>query len=195
MRVNRLLVVCAMLVGQISFGQSRIGNILADSALTLTRQVVHYDPNFYAIPYPNGDVFPNRGMCTDVIIRAFRKIGVDLQQRVCEDIIKYDKIDTTAADFKRPNTSVVHRCVPILMTFFERNAYTLENSYNPNDYHPGDIVCWRLEAGELHMGIVSRLRSDDNQRYIIIHNIGSGQTIDDMLFHYPIIGHFAYENF
>jgi hypothetical protein len=195
MPLKTIAFLCAMCIVWNLNSQSRFGATLADSALTLTRQAVHYDPSYFRIAYPNGDVPVNRGVCTDVVIRAYRKLGIDLQERVHNDMVRHFDSYPRKWGLNKPDPNIDHRRVPNLMAFFERHGDTLEITHNPADYHPGDIVCWRLEAGELHIGIVSRLRSDDNQRYLIIHNIGSGQTADDMLFHYPIIGHYAYENF
>jgi uncharacterized protein YijF (DUF1287 family) len=165
---------------------------LADSALLLTQQRVQYDPAYFSIPYPNGDVPADKGVCTDVVIRAYRKMGIDLQKEVHEDMkmnfAKYPKI----WGLKRPDKNIDHRRVPNLMTFFARHGSVKTISRNAADYLPGDIVCWNLGGSVTHIGIVSKRKSADGQRYLIIHNIGAGQVQEDCLFRFDIIGHYRY---
>jgi uncharacterized protein YijF (DUF1287 family) len=186
--INILLCFCfANLNGQDSFYKN-----LADSALTLTKQNVSYDSRYVVIAYPNGDVPANTGVCTDVIIRAYRKMGIDLQKEVHEDMKanfdKYPKI----WKLSQPDKIIDHRRVPNLMVFFSRHGTVKKISDNPKDYLPGDIVCWNLGGGITHIGLVSNKKSADGQRYLIVHNIGSGQVIEDCLFDYKIIGHYQY---
>jgi uncharacterized protein len=173
-------------------GQTNFYIQLADSALVLTKQRVTYDPAYRVIDYPNGDVPADKGVCTDVIIRAYRKLGIDLQKEVHEDMKsnfdKYPKNWGLAGTDK----SIDHRRVPNLMTFFKRHGTIKNISDNPNDYQPGDIVCWNLGGGTTHIGIVARKKSTDGQRYLIVHNIGGGQVLEDCLFSYRIIGHYRY---
>jgi uncharacterized protein len=165
---------------------------LADSALLLTKQKVVYDAAYTSIPYPNGDVHPNKGVCTDVIIRTYRKLGVDLQKEVYEDMktnfTKYPK----NWGLVKPDKNIDHRRVPNLMTFFTRHGEVKPITNNAVDYQPGDIVCWNLGGGITHIGIVSTRKSATGERYLIVHNIGSGQVLEDMLFIYKIIGHYRY---
>lgn len=166
---------------------------LADSALTLTAQKVHYDPAYTVIGYPNGDVAPDKGVCTDVVIRAYRKLGIDLQKEVHEDMkTNFDKYPKKWG-LKRPDTNIDHRRVPNLMTFFAKYGTVKEKTYKPDDYLPGDIVCWDLGGGITHIGIVSGKKSSDGRRYLIVHNIGGGQVLEDCLFRFEIIGHYQYE--
>ncbi|RMD99602.1 MAG: DUF1287 domain-containing protein [Bacteroidetes bacterium] len=188
-----LLFCLALFIVFPSFGQNDFQNRLADSAYTLTRQKVIYDPAYYRIDYPNGDVPSGKGVCTDVVIRAYRKLGIDLQKEVHEDMkanfVRYPK----SWGLKRTDTNIDHRRVPNLMTFFRRKGTVKPISSNPGDYSPGDIVCWNLGGGITHIGIVSKKRSADGRRPLIIHNIGAGQVAEDMLFSYKIIGHYAYQ--
>ena len=175
------------------FGQTEFFSQLADSALTLTKQQVRYDASYVRISYPNGDVPANTGVCTDVIVRAYRKLGIDLQKEVHEDMranfSKYPK----NWGLTRPDRNIDHRRVPNLMVFFSRFGTVKKISQNPNDYHPGDIVCWDLNGrGQTHIGIVSKKKSRDGKRNLIIHNVGSGQVLEDCLFKWKIIGHYAY---
>ncbi len=177
---------------QNTYSQSDFFKTLADSAFTLTKQNVKYNPAYFSIAYPNGDVPVNMGVCTDVVIRAYRKLGIDLQKEIHEDMKanfdKYPKIWGLA----RPDRNIDHRRVPNQMKFFERHGEVLEISQNPNVYLPGNIVCWNLTGGQTHIGIVSNVKSNDGKRYLIIHNIGAGQVLEDCLFDYKIIGHYKY---
>lgn len=167
-------------------------NKLSDAALDLTRTVVVYDPSYFKIGYPNGDVPAGKGVCTDVVIRAYRALGVDLQKEVHEDMkanfSKYPKM----WGLKSTDTNIDHRRVPNLMTFFERKGAKLAVTKNADDYLPGDVVCWRLANNATHIGIVVDKRSRDGKRYKIVHNIGWGQQLEDCLFDYTIIGHYRY---
>jgi uncharacterized protein YijF (DUF1287 family) len=173
--------------------QTTFYNRLADSALVLTKQKVQYDPTYFRINYPNGDVPANKGVCTDVIIRAYRKLGIDLQKEVHLDMksnfVRYPK----NWGLKQPDKNIDHRRVPNLMTFFTRHGTVKKISKDPKDFQPGDIVCWNLGGGITHIGIVSRKKSEDRLRYLIVHNIGAGQVLEDCLFRYKIIGHYRYE--
>ena len=167
-------------------------NKLAEVALQLTKQKVTYDPSYFSIPYPNGDVPSNVGVCTDVVIRAYRKLGVDLQKEVHEDMksnfSKYPKLwglNTT-------DKNIDHRRVPNLMTYFKRRNTEKPITQNPPDYLPGDVVCWNLGGAITHIGIVSNQKSNDGKRYQIVHNIGAGQVLQDCLFDFKIIGHYRY---
>jgi len=166
---------------------------LADSALTLTRHRVVYDPAYVRLDYPNGDVAPDRGVCTDVVIRAYRKMGIDLQKEVHEDMKKHFDKYPKIWGAKTPDKNIDHRRVPNLMIFFGRHGTTLTKSEDPNDYLPSDIVCWRLSNGMTHIGIVSNIKTKNKKRYKIVHNIGSGQVLEDCLFSFKIIGHYRYK--
>ena len=174
------------------FGQGSFYRALADSTMQLTRQAVQYDPRYFSIPYPNGDVPPNKGVCTDVVIRAYRKLGIDLQKEVHDDMKanfgKYPSLWGLSSTDK----NIDHRRVPNLMTFFGRMGESLSVTTNPDDYVPGDIVCWNLGGAITHIGIVVNRRSSDGKRYQIVHNIGGGQVLADCLFDYKIIGHYRY---
>jgi uncharacterized protein len=174
-------------------GQTSFFERLADSALVLTKQKVIYDPAYRVIEYPNGDVAPDKGVCTDVIIRAYRKLGIDLQKEVHEDmIVNFDNYPKHW-NLTRPDKNIDHRRVPNLMTFFFRHGTEKQITTNPNDYQPGNIVCWNLGGGVTHIGIVTRKKSTDGQRNLIVHNIGAGQVLEDCLFSFTITGHYQYE--
>lgn len=165
---------------------------LSDAAISLTRQQVTYDARYFNIPYPNGDVPANKGVCTDVVIRAYRKLDIDLQQLVHEDMQRNFGVYPKIWGLKKPDTNIDHRRVPNLMTFFSRKGETLVKSRNTADYHPGDIVCWDLGGGVTHIGLVVNRKHAPSNRYMVVHNIGAGQVMEDMLFDYKIIGHYRY---
>jgi uncharacterized protein YijF (DUF1287 family) len=166
---------------------------LSNAAVELTHQDVKYDPSYFSIGYPNGDVPANKGVCTDVIIRAYRKLGIDLQKSVHEDMVKNFKLYPNNWGLKKTDTNIDHRRVPNLQTFFKRHGVSLDLSKTPNDYHPGDIVTWNLGKGITHIGIVINNKSTDNKRHLIVHNIGNGQEVSDCLFSYTVTGHYQYD--
>jgi uncharacterized protein len=177
LRIIALLLFCGFLKSQTTFH-----NRLADSALTLTKQNVTYDPQYFRIGYPNGDVPADKGVCTDVIIRTYRKLGIDLQKEVHDDMKSNFTAYPKTWGLKSTDPNIDHRRVPNLMKFFERNNSKLAVSDKAEDYKPGDIVCWNLGGGITHIGIVVNKRSGDHKRNLIVHNIGAGQVLEDCLF-------------
>lgn len=165
---------------------------LSSAAIELTNHSVQYDPAYFVIPYPNGDVPATKGVCTDVIIRAYRKVGIDLQKEVHEDMKENFLLYPQLWGLKKTDKNIDHRRVPNLMKYFERHGVTLKKSKDPKDYEPGDIVTWDLGKGIGHIGIVVNKKSPDNSRYLIVHNIGNGQEVSDCLFLYKITGHYRY---
>lgn len=166
---------------------------LSNAAIELTKDKVTYDPKYYSIPYPNGDVPSDKGVCTDVIIRAYRKLGIDLQKRIHEDMkanfSKYPK----KWGLKSTNKNIDHRRVPNQATFFTRFGTTKKISDKGENYLPGDIVTWDLGGGITHIGIVTDRISSDKKRPLIVHNIGQGQVLEDCLFKFKITGHYSYK--
>jgi len=152
---------------------------------------VRYDSSYQRIPYPNGDVPIERGVCTDVLIRAYRKLNIDLQSLIHQDMVsawnEYPKIWS----MKGPDSNIDHRRVPNLATFFKRHGEILEINQDPTSFRPGDIVTWRLISGVPHVGIVSDKKSDTGIP-LIVHNIGGGTKEDNILFVYTITGHFRF---
>lgn len=166
---------------------------LADSAYMLTFQKVTYDPAYFSIPYPNGDVPADKGVCTDVVIRAYRKMGVDLQKEVHEDMKANFSVYPKIWGLNKPDRNIDHRRVPNLMKFFSRKGAELAITNKAEDYKPGHVVCWNLGGATTHIGIVSGIQNKNKTRYLIVHNIGAGQVLEDCLFSFKIIGHYAYE--
>jgi len=175
------------------FAQTSVEKItLNDAAINLTNQKVSYDPSYFSIKYPNGDIPSGKGVCTDVIIRAYRKLGVDLQKEIHEDMKanfnKYPKI----WGLKSTDKNIDHRRVPNLMTYFKRYGAEKLITKNANEYVPGDVVAWNLGGAITHIGIVVNKKSRDGKRNLIVHNIGAGQVLEDCLFKFKIIGHYRY---
>ena len=179
-------------LGTVCLAQTDFFNKLSESAISLTNQKVVYDPKYYVIKYPNGDVSADRGVCTDVVIRAYRKLGIDLQKEVHEDMKGNFSSYPKNWGLKTTDKNIDHRRVPNLMKFFERHNAKLSISDHADDYKPGDVVCWNLGGAITHIGIVVDKKSNDSKRNLIVHNIGGGQVLADCLFEYKIIGHYRY---
>ncbi|HFQ5342670.1 DUF1287 domain-containing protein [Vibrio vulnificus] len=174
------------------------GNSLSDlveAAKERTTHTVIYDGSYIKIAYPNGDVPPSIGVCTDVIIRSYRKLGVDLQVLVHEDM--RDNFSLYPSNriwgLSKPDRNIDHRRVPNLQIFFKRHGQSLPISDEGLAYKAGDIVAWMLPGNLPHIGIVTNDLSQDGKRPLIVHNIGSGPVLEDMLFDFKITGHFRYE--
>lgn len=166
---------------------------MLENALRQTEITKSYDPTYRVIPYPNGDVPVETGVCTDVIIRAFRSAGVDLQREVHEDMRENFSAYPKKWNLPKPDTNIDHRRVPNLQTFFERKKKSLPVTQNAESYKPGDIVSWDLDGkGMTHIGIVSNMLSENTRRFLVIHNIGAGAKAEDVLFDWKITGHFRY---
>jgi len=176
------------IVAQDSFARK-----LSSAALELTKQKVEYDPQYFSIPYPNGDVPADKGVCTDVVIRAYRKTGIDLQKEVHEDMQANFSLYPKNWGLKRTDKNIDHRRVPNLMMYFSRKGIAKKITDKAEDYVPGDIVAWNLTGAITHIGIVVDEKSTDGKRYMIVHNIGSGQVMEDVLFAYKIIGHYSFQ--
>ena len=181
-----------LLLTNISVAQTGFSEKLSNATIELTHQSVKYDPTYFKINYPNGDVPINKGVCTDVVIRAYRKLGIDLQKEVHEDMAanfsKYPK----SWGLRNTDTNIDHRRVPNLEVFFTRKGTSLPVTDKAADYKPGDVVSWRLPSGRPHIGIVVD-KKGANGRYKMVHNIGFGQELEDCLFGYKINGHFRYQ--
>lgn len=167
---------------------------LVDAAKLRLSHTVIYNGSYQRIPYPNGDVDDSIGVCSDVVIRSYRLLGIDLQQLVHEDMLSDFKAYPNIWGLKKTDSNIDHRRVPNLETFFIRHGKVLPITNNPKDYNPGDLVTWRLDGNLPHIGIVSDVPSTDNpNRFQIIHNIGLGPQQEDVLFDYKIVGHFSYQ--
>ncbi len=170
---------------------------LVAAALAQTKEQVTYNGAYFKIAYPMGDVPAQYGVCTDVIIRAYRKLGIDLQQLVHEDMRENFSLYPAKKNWgqTKTDTNIDHRRVPNLQTFFTRHGKKLIVSNTPHDYQAGDLVTWMLPGNLPHIGIVTDQRSSDGLRPLIAHNIGAGPKLEDMLFGYAISGHYRYALF
>lgn len=153
-----------------------------------------YDPAYSRIAYPMGDVVQSKGVCTDVVIRAYRKLNIDFQMLVHQDMqanfSRYPKI----WGLKKTDSNIDHRRVPNLEVFFKRQGKSLAVTQISENFKPGDIVSWRLDNGLAHIGIVSNKKTLMAGRPMIIHNIGQGTQEEDVLFTWRIVGHYRWFN-
>lgn len=166
---------------------------LAAAAKERTRHQVTYDPGYVGIAYPGGDVPAGSGVCSDEIIRIYRAAGIDLQKEVHEDILRdVSAYPLSIWNQKRPDANIDHRRVPNLMVFFSRNGETLPITSRAEDYAAGDVVAWDLGNGSVHIGMVAEPKTRFSGRNMIVHNIGAGPKMEDVLFDWKIIGHYRY---
>lgn len=164
---------------------------IAAAALAQVGVTTSYESAYVHLEYPGGDVPLETGVCADLVVRAFRGIGVDLQYGVHEDM----KADLAAYPqpfgLAPPDTNIDHRRVHNLQRYFERRGMSLPPSINGADYLPGDVVTWMV-AGYPHIGIVSDVPALSSGRYQVVHNIGSGAQVEDALFRMEITGHYRW---
>lgn len=163
----------------------------AQTVASARRQIgvtLGYDPEYHVLPYLGGDVPESTGVCTDVVTRAWRAQGFDLQRAVHEDMQGHFSAYPHQWGLKAPDPNIDHRRVPNLMTYFKRQGWEVPVTAEGGDYHPGDVVTWTLGGGTTHIGVVS----DHSGRAapMVIHNIGRGTQEEDVLFAFKIIGHY-----
>jgi uncharacterized protein YijF (DUF1287 family) len=180
--------------GQVESAHQVFTRRLVAAAIERTHHNVRYVSAYVRIPYPGGDVPSDTGVCTDEVIRSYRAVGIDLQREVHEDMAQ----NFAAYPNKRrwllghPDANIDHRRVPNLMVFFQRKGESLPITKRAEDYSPGDLVTWDLGGGVPHIGIVVDQKSHWNGRHLIVHNIGEGPKMEDVLFNWKITGHFRY---
>lgn len=163
-----------------------------EAAIEQSKVTTGYDPAWVKISYPNGDVPLETGVCSDVVVRAFRKAGIDLQKEVHEDMQRAWAEYPKRWGARGTDTNIDHRRVLNLMTYFSRQRKSLAVTTDRADYLPGDVVAWELTDGIEHIGILTNLSSETNQNFLIVHNIGAGARIEDVLMSWKIIGHYRY---
>ena len=166
---------------------------LADSAMERLSHDVTYDGSYRRLDYPGGDVPDDIGVCTDLVVRAYRAVGIDLQKAVHEDMVAGFAAYPQIWGLDGPDANIDHRRVPNLQTFFARRGDELTKSRNAEDYAPGDLVTWMLPGNLPHIGVVVDRRSADGRRPLVVHNIGAGPELEDSLFEFPITGHYRYD--
>jgi len=165
---------------------------LVKAARERTNHQVTYDGSYIKVVYPGGDVPDNIGVCSDVVIRSYRNVGIDLQKEVHEDMMGNFGLYPKNWGLKRTDTNIDHRRVPNLQVFFQRHGVKLPVSRSPEQYLPGDLVTWTVQRSLPHIGIVSDSKTLFGKRPLIVHNIGRGPVLEDMLFEYPITGHYRF---
>ncbi|HYB09785.1 MAG TPA: DUF1287 domain-containing protein [Alphaproteobacteria bacterium] len=190
--MGRLLVALLLILSSPSLGagQSEFVQKVIEGAYAQVGTTLLYDPSYRRIAYPGGDVPIYRGVCSDVIVRAYRNAGVDLQLLVHRDMEQSFDAYPRIWGLSHPDANIDHRRVPNLAVFFARHGQSLPISADLRDYRPGDIVTWRLPGGQPHIGLVSdRVH---NGKPLMVHNIGWGAQVEDVLFDYTITGHYRY---
>ncbi|WP_411860461.1 DUF1287 domain-containing protein [Halioxenophilus sp. WMMB6] len=167
---------------------------LVQAAKARTQLAITYDGSYFSIAYPNGDVPADVGVCTDVVIRSYRALGIDLQQLVHEDMVANFELYPSRRvwGLTQPDTNIDHRRVLNLAVYFRRHGQELAISHNPGLYSAGDIVTWQLPGNLPHIGIVSDVRSEISGNPLVVHNMGLGPKLQDMLFDYEITGHYRF---
>ena len=165
---------------------------LVESAIDQTKVTTGYDPSYVGIDYPGGDVPLETGVCSDVVVRAFRKAGIDLQKEIHDDMGRAWSVYPRKWGASRPDSNIDHRRVLNLMTYFDRQGKTRPVTTDRDDYLPGDIVTWDLSSGVEHIGIVVNTWSESTKGYMIVHNIGAGARNEDVLLNWKITGHYRY---
>jgi uncharacterized protein YijF (DUF1287 family) len=174
--------------------ESSLLNKLSAAAVERTHHVVRYEPAYVRIPYPNGDVPANTGVCTDEVIRSYRALGIDLQKEVHEDMLQNFSAYPNQSRWQlaHTDTNIDHRRVPNLRVFFMRRGESLPITSRTQDYSPGELVTWDLGGGIPHIGIVVDQIAPQTGRHLIVHNIGAGPKTEDVLFSWKITGHYRY---
>jgi uncharacterized protein len=165
---------------------------MLDGAIAQAGVTTGYNPAYVALDYPGGDVPEETGVCSDVVVRAFRKAGIDLQKEVHEDIRAARSEYPKKWGAIPPDRNIDHRRVLNLMTYFKRLGKSLPVSRSTTEYQPGDIIAWELTSGIDHIGIVTNMFSGSEDRYLIVHNIGAGTRIEDVMFTWTIKGHYRF---
>jgi uncharacterized protein YijF (DUF1287 family) len=185
------LFLALILLLQVALATAAPAHDLVAAAKSQVGVTVRYDSSYERIAYPGGDVPLERGVCTDVVVRAFRATGIDLQELVHKDMRRAWSAYPKKWGHRKPDTNIDHRRVPNLETFFTRHGLALGVSNKASDYLPGDIVVWSVPPNLPHIGIVADQRSAAGIP-LVIHNIGQGARMEDALFVYTITGHYRY---
>jgi uncharacterized protein len=185
----RLLAAFLLLLALPAAAESIQVQRLVEDARSQVGVTLSYDPAYRRLSYPLGDVPLNTGVCTDVVIRALRQQGLDLQQVVHEDMRANFAIYPKNWGLKQPDRNIDHRRVPNLMTWFKRQGWNQPLSQQASDYRAGDIVTWDLGGGLTHIGILSD-RQASSGAPLVLHNIGRGTQEEDILFAFKITGHY-----
>jgi hypothetical protein len=187
-RIVRPIAACAIALWLAAFAPSCLAQDVVAAARAQVGVTIAYDGRYERLDYPGGDVPITRGVCTDVLVRAFRAAGLDLQVAVHEDMRRAFAAYPPLWGLSRPDRNIDHRRVPNLETWLTRHGERGAGSDDAVDYRAGDIVSWRLPNGLPHIGLVSDRRSEAGVP-LVIHNIGAGTQEEDVLFAWPVHGH------
>ncbi|MEO8159791.1 MAG: DUF1287 domain-containing protein [Arenimonas sp.] len=193
--LSRLALLVLLCAWQSSAAAAMSGaELVARAASAQVGVTLSYDPGYSRIAYPGGDVPSDRGVCTDVVVRAFRAVGIDLQALVHEDMQAHFREYPHKWRLSRPDANIDHRRVPNLQAYFSRQKRALPVSANAADYAAGDVVSWRLPGGLDHVGVVTaqRIGEGADSRPMVVHNIGQGAREEDVLFAWPQTGHYRW---
>ena len=192
-RATLLAAACAAwLLSGLARAEPAFGERLAAAALAQVGVTLAYDPAYTRLAYPGGDVPAERGVCSDVVIRALRALSIDLQQLVHEDMRASFASYPQKWGLRGPDRNIDHRRVLNLQAYFARRGFALPITHEPRDYLTGDIVAYTLPGNLPHIGIVAARRAPDGSRPQLVHNIGAGAQIEDVLFAYEIVGHYRW---
>jgi uncharacterized protein YijF (DUF1287 family) len=188
--------VCGLLPGQVNPAAPETlatkREQLVNAALAQVGVTTNYDPEYVKLSYPGGDVPIDRGVCTDVVIRALRKVNVDLQVLVHDDKKKSPEAYPREWGKSPLDANIDHRRVPNLMVLFKHEGKQQPLSRSGADYLPGDIVVWRLPSGLLHVGLVTDRLAPGTSRPLMVHNIGEGAQCEDVLFRFALVAHYRW---
>jgi uncharacterized protein len=185
-------VLAGILAAQTAPARAAFVTRLVAAAIERPQHPVRYDGSYRRIPYPGGDVPPEVGACTDEIVRIYRAVGIDLQKEVHQDMAAHFDAYPRRWGLARPDSNIDHRRVPNLMVFFSRHGESLPVTPNSKDYQPGDLVTWDLGGGVPHIGMVVDRKTFLGDRPLVVHNIGEGPKMEDVLFSWKITGHYRY---
>jgi len=188
--MKRHFALLVLTVASVAASADSLQQRLVAAALSQVGITTRYDGSYRRLSYPGGDVPLEIGVCTDVVIRAYRGLGIDLQVLVHEDMKRAWSAYPRRWALRQPDPNIDHRRVPNLAAFFARHGTALQPGRNASSYVAGDLVTWELPGRLPHIGIVSTRPGPNGP--LIVHNIGSGAREEDILFRYPITGHYRF---
>jgi len=190
----KCLTIFLLFIGNLEADSTRVDSInkIIENAIWQTSVTKIYDPSYVVINYPDGDIPMERGVCCDVIVRAFRSVGIDLQKEIHNDMANAFDRYPQIWGLNKPDTNIDHRRVPNIMTYLQRQKKAVPVSRVSKDYKPGDIVTWKIPGNLDHIGIVTNIPVENSDRFKVVHNIGAGAQLEDVLFEFEITGHYRY---
>lgn len=190
LRHRLAVLILGMLLPALACAELDDGIRIARAAQDQVGLTLSYDPAYRRLDYPGGDVPIETGVCADVVVRALRAVGIDLQAELHRDMREHFAAYPRNWGLRRPDRNIDHRRVPNLRRWFERRGWSLPVTADAADFRPGDIVSWELADGRPHIGIVSTRFSTERPRRLVVHNIATGAREEDVIFGWRISGHF-----